>query len=142
MHDGKALIGWGMATATYPTNRSPSTAAARLMPDGRAIVTAAAHDLGTGTYTILTQIAAQVLGLPPDRVRVILGDTSLPKAPVAGGSQTAASVGSAVKAAAEQLVHNLAHFAVNDPKSPLAGRDPIQIVAREGRLVHEAQVSR
>jgi xanthine dehydrogenase YagR molybdenum-binding subunit len=135
MRDGATLIGWGMATATYPTNRSPSSAAARLMPDGMVVITAAAHDLGTGTYTILTQIAAATLGLSPRRVRVELADTALPKAPVAGGSQTAVSVGSAVQEAAEQLVRNLAHFAINDPASPLAGKDPKQIVARSGRLV-------
>ena len=89
----RMLVGWGMATATYPTNRSPSSASVRLLPDGRAVVTAAAHDLGTGTYTIMTQIAAETLGLPPEKVQGGAGRHDAAEAPVAGGSQTAASVG-------------------------------------------------
>src|SRR5206468_1053765 len=94
--DGR-LRGMGMATATYPTHRSPSSALARLLPDGTAYVQAGSQDIGTGTYTIMTQIAADALGLPPERVRFELGDTEMPETPVSGGSQTAASTGSAVK---------------------------------------------
>jgi len=98
------LVGWGTATATYPANIRPASALVRLQPDGSgAVVRAATHDLGTGTYTILAQIAADALGLPVDRVRCVLGDSALPPAPVSGGSSTAASVGAAVLEAAERL---------------------------------------
>ena len=119
MRDGHLLIGFGMATATYPTNRSESKAMVALHPDGRAVVTVAAHDLGTGTYTILTQIAAESLGLPLEAVKVEIGDSSYPQAPVAGGSQTAASVGSAVKAACDKVKKDLVERATADPSSPL-----------------------
>jgi xanthine dehydrogenase YagR molybdenum-binding subunit len=101
LREGNTLIGWGMATALYPTNREAAQARVRLLPDGTAIVTSATHDLGTGTYTIMTQVAADVLGLPVDSVVFLLGDTDMPQSPVAGGSQSAASVGTAVRAACE-----------------------------------------
>jgi xanthine dehydrogenase YagR molybdenum-binding subunit len=97
--DGRWLIGWGMATATYPMNYAPASATARLLADGTAEVTSAASDMGPGTWTSMTQVAAETLGLPIERVRFILGDTRLPRAPVHGGSLTMASVGSAVQAA-------------------------------------------
>jgi xanthine dehydrogenase YagR molybdenum-binding subunit len=99
MRDGRLLIGWGMATATYPMNYAPASARARLLPDGTAEVTSAASDMGPGTWTSMTQVAAETLGLPIERVKFILGDTRLPRAPVHGGSLTMASVGSAVQAA-------------------------------------------
>jgi xanthine dehydrogenase YagR molybdenum-binding subunit len=99
MRDGRWLLGWGMASATYPMNYAPASARARLLPDGTAEVSSAASDMGPGTWTSMTQVAADALGLPIDRVRFTLGDTRLPKAPVHGGSLTMASVGSAVQAA-------------------------------------------
>src|SRR4051794_8990818 len=99
MRDGRWLIGWGMASATYPMNYAPASARARLLPDGPAEVASAASDMGPGTWTSMTQVAADALGLPIERVTFDLGDTKLPKAPVHGGSLTMASVGSAVQAA-------------------------------------------
>jgi xanthine dehydrogenase YagR molybdenum-binding subunit len=99
MRDGRWLIGWGMATATYPVHQQPASAMARVLPDGSADVTSAASDMGPGTWTSMTQVAAEALGLPMERVRFALGDTRLPRAPVHGGSMTMASVGSAVQAA-------------------------------------------
>jgi len=103
MRDGRWLVGWGMATATYPMNFAPATARARLLPDGTAEVSTAASDMGPGTWTSMTQVAAETLGLPLERVQFALGDTQLPKAPVHGGSMTMASVGSAVQAACRKV---------------------------------------
>jgi xanthine dehydrogenase YagR molybdenum-binding subunit len=103
MRDGRWRIGWGMATATYPGHRMPAAALARLMPDGTVVVQTGSQDLGTGTYTIMTQIAAETLGMPVERIRFELGDTAMPRAPVSGGSMTAASVGPAVQAACAAL---------------------------------------
>jgi xanthine dehydrogenase YagR molybdenum-binding subunit len=97
MRDGRWLIGWGMATS--PTYFAPASAAARILPDGTAEVTSAASDMGPGTWTSMTQVAAEALDLPIERVRFTLGDTRLPRAPIHGGSMTMASVGSAVQAA-------------------------------------------
>ncbi|HTJ44316.1 MAG TPA: xanthine dehydrogenase family protein molybdopterin-binding subunit [Kofleriaceae bacterium] len=135
MRDGRALIGWGMATATYPARQRPSSAIARMTPDGRALVQAGTQDIGTGTYTIMTQIAADALGLPVDAVRFELGDTSFPETPISGGSMTASSTGSAVKAACKALVDKLANLASGDPVSPLYGIAPRDLIVQDGALV-------
>ena len=115
MRDGRWLIGWGMATATYPMNYAPASALARLLPDGTAEVTSASSDMGPGTWTSMTQVAAETLGLPIERVKFILGDTRLPRAPVHGGSMTMASVGSAVQAACRRAREDaIAHTGAND----------------------------
>ena len=134
MREGKTLVGWGMATATYPANRQDSAAKVRLTADGRVVVSCAAHDLGTGTYTTLTQIAAETLGLPMKNVTVELADTVLPQAPVAGGSQTSASVGPAVKTACEHAIEALKTRAIADQASPLFGKDKEQIAVADGRI--------
>src|SRR5437016_265737 len=103
MRDGRWLIGWGMASATYPVYRAPASAMARLLPDGTAEVMSASSDMGPGTWTSMTQVAAETLGLPMERVKFTLGDTRLPRAPVHGGSMTMASVGSAVQAACRKV---------------------------------------
>jgi xanthine dehydrogenase YagR molybdenum-binding subunit len=95
MKDGDLLVGSGMATATYPARQLPSSASARVRADGTALVVAGTQDIGTGTYTIMTQLAADWLALPVDKVRFDLGDTILPEAPLSAGSSTASSVGSA-----------------------------------------------
>ena len=94
------LVGWGCATATYPSAMAPSSARVRLSADGTCVVSCAAHDLGTGAYTVLGQVAADVLGVPDELVRVHLGDSTLPSGPVAGGSITTGSAGSAIHMAA------------------------------------------
>ena len=115
MRDGRWLIGWGMATATYPMNYAPASAMVRLMPDGTAEVTSASSDMGPGTWTSMTQVAAETLGLPIERVKFTLGDTRLPRAPVHGGSMTMASVGSAVQAACRKAREDaLARGGTND----------------------------
>ncbi len=103
MREGDLLIGWGMSAATYPTNFSAASALARLLPDGSAEVASAASDMGPGTWTSMTQVAAETLGLPIDRVKFTLGDTRWPRTPPHGGSMTMASVGSAVQAACRKV---------------------------------------
>src|SRR5260370_608536 len=95
--DGRYLIGWGMATATYPGYRSPGAARVRILPDETIIGSTATQDIGTGTYTTRAQMAADELGGPPKRSCVELGDSSLPPAPVSGGAMTTASVLPAVQ---------------------------------------------
>jgi xanthine dehydrogenase YagR molybdenum-binding subunit len=119
--DGRWLVGMGMATATYPANQRPASAVARLRADGTALVQAGTQDIGTGTYTIMTQIAADALGLPMDKVTFELGDTKLPPSPGSGGSCTASSTGSVVKQACLAARSQLAELAVNDAASPLHG---------------------
>jgi xanthine dehydrogenase YagR molybdenum-binding subunit len=103
MRDGDWLIGWGCASAVYPTHVGAAAARVRLMTNGSANVQIAAHDLGTGAYTVIGQVAAESLGIPLSSVTVELGDSELPPAPVAGGSNTTASACSAVMKACEAI---------------------------------------
>jgi xanthine dehydrogenase YagR molybdenum-binding subunit len=101
--DGRFLIGTGVAASTYPARRRPAEALARVEVDGSFVVQLSAADIGTGARTALTQIAADALDAPLDRVRVDLGDSALPPAPLAGGSMGLASWGSAVVKACREL---------------------------------------
>jgi xanthine dehydrogenase YagR molybdenum-binding subunit len=117
IRDGRWLVGMGMAAATRGNPLLPSKANVRLAPDGFATVRMAMTDIGTGTYTILTQIAAEMLGLPPERIRVELGDTSFPQAAGSGGSFGAGSSGSALFDACNTLRTKLARIAGMDPNT-------------------------
>ncbi|WP_319422653.1 xanthine dehydrogenase family protein molybdopterin-binding subunit [Pleurocapsa sp. FMAR1] len=134
MRDGDDLIGWGMATATYPGYRFPASAKAQILANGRVVVSSATHDLGTGTYTIMTQIAADTLGLPIERVKFELGDTKLPQASVSGGSSTAASVSPAVRSACEAACLKLIELAIADSESPLYNYTAENIITEQGRI--------
>lgn len=109
MRSGRMLVGLGMASATYPAFRWPASAVVRMESDGSVLVRTGTQDLGTGTYTVCAQVAAEVFQMPIERVRVELGDTDLPPAPLSAGSQTAASVGTAVFEAATTLRTRLEH---------------------------------
>ncbi len=117
VRDGRWLVGMGMAAATRGNPLLPSKANVRLEPDGFATVRMAMTDIGTGTYTILTQIAAEMLGLPPQRIRMELGDTSFPQAAGSGGSFGAGSSGSALFDACNSLRTKLARIAGMDPET-------------------------
>src|SRR5947207_10341683 len=103
MKEGHLLVGWGRATATYPAHAGRAEVKIHLKADGTAIAKCAAHDLGTGQWTSLTQIAADAIGIPVEKVKFELGSSDLPFGPVAGGSQTTGTVGSAITVAAENL---------------------------------------
>jgi xanthine dehydrogenase YagR molybdenum-binding subunit len=134
MRDGRMLAGIGMASATYPTNRSAASALARIDAQGNAAVQTGGVDIGTGSYTAFSQVAADALGIPVERVTFGLGDTRMPQAPNAGGSQLTASAGSAVKLAALDARAKVVRLAITDPQSPLAGAVPDAIDAKDGRL--------
>lgn len=117
VRDGRWLVGMGMAAATRGNPLRLSKANVRLNPDGTATVKMAMTDIGTGTYTILAQIAAEMLGLPTERIRVELGDTSFPEAAGSGGSFGAGSSGSALFEACNSLREKLARMAGMDPET-------------------------
>lgn len=142
MHDGRLLVGYGMASATWPTHRRPASAQVRLQANGKAIVRSATSDIGPGTYTSMTQIAADALGLPVSLVRFELGDTRFPLAPVEGGSMTVASVGSAVYEAARAVHDEILKLASGDKDSPLHRAAADQIGAAKGRLFLKANEAR
>jgi xanthine dehydrogenase YagR molybdenum-binding subunit len=117
LRDGHWLVGIGMAAATRGNPLRASKARVALGPDGNATVRMAMTDIGTGTYTILAQIAAEMLGLPTERVRIELGDTSFPEAAGSGGSWGAGSSGSALFEACDALREKLARLAGMDPRT-------------------------
>lgn len=135
MRDAGRLVGWGMATASYPAHRMAASARAALQADGSVLVQSGSQDIGTGTYTVMTQVAAESLGIAPAHVRFELGDTTLPHAPVSGGSMSAASVGPAVQAACRQLRDQVIAQAVADAQSPLYGLPVDRVLIDDGWLL-------
>jgi xanthine dehydrogenase YagR molybdenum-binding subunit len=107
MSDGDWLIGYGCATACYPTQMAPAAARIRLQRDGRTRVEIAGHEIGNGAYTVIGQMAAEKLGVPVEQVFVVMGDSNLPPAPIAGGSNSTASTCSAVLTVCEQIRQRL-----------------------------------
>ncbi|HEX4023200.1 MAG TPA: xanthine dehydrogenase family protein molybdopterin-binding subunit [Steroidobacteraceae bacterium] len=135
MRDGDWLVGWGTATTMYPTQIAPAVVRVRLTAQGRVRVQSATHEIGTGVCTAIAITAAQQLGLSVERIQVQTGDTALPPAPVAGGSNTTASLCNAVARACEQIRDRIARAAVADPISPFAQTDPARLRLRDGQLV-------
>ena len=131
--DGEWLVGMGCATATYPYYRMPGgVATLTLTREGHAMIEIAAHEMGMGTATTHTMVAAERLGLPMDHVTFRYGDSQMPGVVLAGGSQQTASIGAAVIAAQRELVTELLKLAGND--SPLAGLKPDDVGGHEGGL--------
>jgi xanthine dehydrogenase YagR molybdenum-binding subunit len=134
MRRGREWVGFGMATATYPANRSAASARAKLSRDGILTVQSGTQDLGTGTYTIMAQVAAETFGLPVSRVRFQLGDSAFPPAPVSGGSQSTASVAPAVRKAVADLRGQFTQMALADEASPVFGAGRDEVLIEEGVL--------
>ena len=135
LREGRWLVGYGVASAMFPTYLRPSAAAVRVNADGTAVVKMDMTDIGTGSYTVLTQVAAESLGLPPDKVIVELGDSKLPKSSGSGGSFGAASAGSATLLACEHVRSQIAQLVTKDGRSPLSGADVTTIALRDGNVV-------
>src|SRR5262249_40765356 len=142
MQDGDQLIGWGMATGVWEAMQLTAGAKAVLTADGKLNVSSATSDIGTGTYTIMTQIAAETLGLPVENGTFGLGDSSLSRAPVEGGSLTAATVGSAVKAVCDQARERLFKLAQKVENSPLADARFDEVRFSDGRIGLSGDASR
>jgi xanthine dehydrogenase YagR molybdenum-binding subunit len=142
MRDGDTLIGWGMASAAWDAAQMPASARAVFTADGKLTVSSATEDIGTGTYTIMTQIAAQTLGLPLEQVTFQLGDSSLPNAPLEGGSFTASSVGTAVKAACEKVCERLFELARKAANSPFADAALDSVTFADGHIRSRSDPSR
>jgi len=142
MRDGHELIGWGMATETYPAKNLPASAMVRFQPNGRVLVACGTQEIGTGNYTIMTQVAADVLRIPANRIDARLGDTNLPEGPISAGSMSTASVTPAVKAAAEQARQKLIELAIADGGSPLHGATAGDVDFQDGNVVLKGQAAK
>ena len=134
MQEGHELIGWGVSTGMWDAFLQKAEATAKLSADGKLEVSTAASDIGTGTWTILTQIGADAIGLPLADVRARIGESTLPTSPVEGGSWTAASNGSAVQAACDAVKKTLFKHARKMANSPLASAEFEEIAFGEGRI--------
>ena len=142
MRDGRLLVGWGMATGVWGALQMPATARVALRIDGTAHVASATSDIGPGTYTVMTMIAAEYLGLKPEQVSFELGDTKFPRAPAQGGSWTTASVGSAVYGAALAISAKVLSLANQDTNSPLNGVSASDVEMLDGQLRLRSDPSR
>ena len=138
MRDGSELVGWGMATGIWEALQMECAARIVLTANGHAEIVSAFSDIGTGTYTIMAQVAADMLGLPLDNITVRLGNSTLPKAPVEGGSWTAASVSHAIAKTAEDVRKELLRLAKTIPNSPLAVAKLNDTALIDGGIVNKA----
>ena len=140
--EGVERIGYGMATAAYPTNQFPATARVTLRADGTVLAETATQEIGQGALTSLSQVVAETLGLPLSRVHIAIGDTRLPFGAFSAGSSTSLSVGSALVEAANALSQRLARMARVDRSSPLFQCSLADIVFCEGKLQHRIEKAR
>jgi xanthine dehydrogenase YagR molybdenum-binding subunit len=135
--DGLTL-GWGMAGCSWIAGRFPAEANIQLRDDGTVRVACATQDIGTGTYTILAQLASEKTGVPLDKIEVALGDTSLPAGPISGGSMVTGSVIPAVYAAADAAIGSLLTIAAMTPGSPFEKREPTDLAFEGGEVFVKA----
>jgi xanthine dehydrogenase YagR molybdenum-binding subunit len=142
MRDGTELVGWGMATGVWEALQMTTATRIVLGANGHAEVFCAASDIGTGTYTIMAQVAADALGLPIENVSIKLGDSTLPQAPVEGGSWMAASTSHAVMATAEEVRKELLALAKGVRDSPLIGVAPEEVILTNGSIVSRQDARR
>ncbi len=142
MRDGDDLVGWGMATGVWDAFQAPITVRIVLSANGHAEVACATSDIGTGTYTIMAQVAADKLGLPLENISVKLGNSSLPQSPVEGGSWIAASVSNGIAMTAAAICDELLRLAKRSPDSPLANAASGEVALVDGKLVSKADSSR
>jgi xanthine dehydrogenase YagR molybdenum-binding subunit len=134
MRDGNLLVGWGTATGIWGAFQQPASAKIVYKSDGTAHVTSSTTDIGPGTYTVMTIIAAEYLGLDPAKIKFELGNSTYPKAPSQGGSQTTASVGSAIFGAAQNIRQQLLDLAKKEASSPLASANVDDVELSDGAL--------
>ena len=142
MRDGNELVGWGMATGIWEALQVPIAVRIVLSANGHAEVSCATSDIGTGTYTIMAQVAADMLGLPLDSITIKLGDSTLPQSPVEGGSWIAASVSNGIATTSDAVRKELLRLAKEMPNSPLADAAPDEVALADGKLVSKRDASR
>jgi xanthine dehydrogenase YagR molybdenum-binding subunit len=142
MHDGTDLVGWGMATGIWEALQMPAAVRIVLTANGHAEVACATSDIGTGTYTIMAQVAAETLGLPLENISIRLGDSTLPQSPVEGGSWIAATVANAIVNTAGAVREQLLALAKKMPGSPLADAKLEDVALVDGKIVSKQDSSR
>jgi xanthine dehydrogenase YagR molybdenum-binding subunit len=142
MRDGSELVGWGMASGIWEALQMTASARLLLTSNGHAEVACGTSDIGTGTYTIMAQVTADMLGLPLENVTVKLGDSTLPQSPVEGGSWIAASVSHAIASAADEVKKELLQLANKQSDSPLRNAKTNDVALVDGRLTNRQDPAR
>lgn len=142
MRDGRWLVGWGTATGIWGAWQLPASVKITLKADGTANVGSATADIGPGTYTVITMIAAEFLGIAPEKIKFELGDSDLPNAPVQGGSFTTASVGSAAHGAAMNIKQKVLDLALKESNSPFANVKFDETEMSDGFLILKSDSSK
>jgi len=137
MKEGNERVGWGMATGIWEAMQMEASAKATLTANGSLEIASATADIGPGTYTMMTQIAAEMLGVPIEHVTAKLGDSSLPHAPVEGGSFTTSSVGCAIQTACNAVQKQLLRMAQKAPRSPFASAKLEDVIFTEDKIRHK-----
>lgn len=138
MRDGRDILGWGLAAATWPAHRGNATVRVELRDDGTARVSCATQDIGTGTYTVFAQVVAELTTLPVEKIDVVIGHSVLPRGPISGGSMVTSTVLPAIAEAARRAIRDLFSVAVK-PHSPLAGVDAKTLTLAHGEIVAGAR---
>jgi xanthine dehydrogenase YagR molybdenum-binding subunit len=141
MRHGGLILGWGMAGCAWIAARFPAEAEVQLRDDGTVCVASGTQDIGTGTYTILAQLASEKTGVPIDRIEVVLGDTSLPEGPLSGGSMVTGSMIPAVFAAADNAIASLLTIATTTAGSPFEKHKSEQLAFERGQVFVKANGS-
>ncbi|MET0879803.1 MAG: xanthine dehydrogenase family protein molybdopterin-binding subunit [Tardiphaga sp.] len=141
MRDGKELVGWGVATGMWDAMFQKTSCSATFSANGHLEVSSATSDIGTGTYTVMTQVAADTLGLTADQITARLGDSSLPTSPLQGGSWVAASVGAAVQLACQAVGAKLLKAAADVEGNPLGGSAIEDVSFVDGHIVLKSDQS-
>jgi xanthine dehydrogenase YagR molybdenum-binding subunit len=134
MRNGDLILGWGMATCTWPASRHAAEVRVRLLADGTARASCATQDIGTGTYTIFAQVVSDKTGLPLDKIQVVLGDSALPPGPISGGSSATTTVLPAIVEATQKAVDAVIQVAVRTPNSPFQNADAKTLKMTQGRI--------
>ncbi len=142
MRDGTELVGWGMATGVWEALQMEAAVRIVLTANGHAEVSTAASDIGTGTYTIMAQVTADMLGLPIENISVKLGDSTLPKCPLEGGSWLAATVCNAIANTARAVRGNILKLAKKMKDPPFADESADDVALVDGNIVSKRDASR
>ena len=137
MNDGTELVGWGMASGVWEAMQMEAGAKAVLTANGSLEIASATADIGPGTYTMMAQLAAELLGVPIENVTARLGDSGLPHAPVEGGSFTTSSVGCAIQAACQAVQKELLRLAQKAPRSAFAGAKLKDVTFAADKIRHK-----
>jgi xanthine dehydrogenase YagR molybdenum-binding subunit len=128
MRDGRDILGWGFAAASWPAHRGTASATVELRADGTIRVSCGTQDIGTGTYTVIAQVVAELTGLPFERIEVRIGDSTLPRGPISGGSMATATV---VPAIAKATHRAMAKLPTSFRIPPLTLTDALRAAGRE-----------